>query len=324
MHNPTDGEICLIEALKWDNNSVTNLQMGKFLLRQNRYKDAIEYFWKVLRLNEFEPEYTCHAYYGFGFSLYNISDINGAQEMYDEAFRIDKKINHGELKFAPKGAIEIYTQIKYKTKLIGSKISSISENVYQSVCRCDNVIEKKEESQNEIEIRLKNDECNPLAYEFEMFWKDLPYFETTKSKYFSKFVSKEYNSIGMITLITNDILMNDIGMNSIHSKLFEQFALEFENRKKEFLQWLKSFKFPNDHEYELMFLKLGIYSFESFYRRIKNVQSLINKLKNTSNTNTNTNNYDEIIDYDCYQMWQNTPKYKRQHGQLHLRQTQTQ
>ena len=105
----------------------------------------------------------------------------------------------------------------------------------------------------------------------------------------------------MITLFTHDILINDIGMNTIHAKLFENYVSQISQENKQFLQWLNSFEFAC--KYSRVFAKWGVYSFESFYRRFKNIESLINTLKLSTNIN--------IIDNDCNEMWQNTPQYKR-------------
>ena len=598
MHNPRDAEKYLTTAVKLHNNGVTNLQMGKFLSREHRYEDAIEYFSKVLRLNKERNNIynhcNCVCYYEYGFALYKIKEYNKAQEMYVEALRIDKQINNGASRFAPKGTFKIYKQIGKKlndpncinnlannvkngsnnkhrgatnnknnnrrkndnnerkdnynynhngifgdnmhapntinayndysddicnnyqnnshdtglySDIIGvtDRIDRIENNeriddnmfdninfgpflgingwsgnnsgdnsrdshktdttsidmVYKDIdaqefVHMSNVVigkemsmdtynnngnnghnrnksEKSTSKANKINGRderntnkkqyqvvdktdrsgfingysnsfstgsnsgsgstkqdaqeaqnLKNfnvlkhgknasttdlnghgkestndstndsndtsntsntstnisdssvkngnksvktndsdgrsdddnnndninnndddDECkkgiDPLSEEFWIFWNNLPYFEPTKSKYYSKFVSNEWNCIAMIKLFTSDILMNEIGMNSIHSKLFENNVKRIDEEKKKFHQWLKSFEFV--HEYQCKFDKIGVYSFASFHRRFKNVQSLIKKLKLPSNSGV-------IVD-DCYEMWKNTPQYKR-------------
>ena len=165
----------------------------------------------------------------------------------------------------------------------------------------------KKYKDRELNMELKIDDNNNnskldvLSQEFLTFWANLPYFEPRKSEYYSKFVENEWNCIAMLKLFTNDILINEIGMNSIHAKLFENNVSRMNEENEKFLEWLRSFEFSN--EYCATFEKLGVYSFASFYRRFKNVENLINALTLPSNT-------DIIVD-DCHEMWQNTPQYKR-------------
>ena len=145
------------------------------------------------------------------------------------------------------------------------------------------------------------DEETKRADEFLIFWQHLPYFEPTKSKYFSKFVLNEWNCISMVDLITYDVLINDINMNPIHARLFQDGQSRVFDEKQTFLQWLNSFEFACQYQY--IFERLGVYSFASFYRRFTNIDNFINTLKLPSNL--------DVVHDDCHEMWQNTPHYKR-------------
>ena len=139
------------------------------------------------------------------------------------------------------------------------------------------------------------------AEEFLIFWQYLPYFEPTKSKYFSQFVLNEWNCISMVNLITYDVLINDINMDPIHARIFQDGQSRVFDEKQTFLQWLNSFEFACEYQY--IFERLGVYSFESFYRRFTNIDNFIDKLTLPSNF--------DVVHYDCHEMWQKTPQYKR-------------
>ena len=161
-------------------------------------------------------------------------------------------------------------------------------------------IKRKNEKEKAKEKEFSIIKVDLLTEDFVLFWQ-LPYFESTKNKYLPKFVSNEWNCISMIKFMTSDTLINDIGMNSVHSRLFQDYASRIKNENKKFSQWFDSFEFLT--EYALVLAKLGVYSFTSFHRRFKNEKILINAIKVPSNS--------DVVDDDCHEIWQNTAHYKR-------------
>ena len=162
-------------------------------------------------------------------------------------------------------------------------------------------IKTKKEKEKEKEKEFSIIKVDPLTEECVLFWQQLPYFDSTKNKYLPKFVSNDWNCISMIKYMTSDTLINDIGMNSVHSRLFQDYASRIKNENKKFSQWFDSFEFST--EYASILAKLGVYSFASFHRQFKNDKILINALKPPSNS--------DVVDDDCHEISQNTPHYKR-------------
>ena len=368
MHSPRDGEAYLNAAVKLCDNGVTNLQMGKFLSREKRYQDAIKYFCKGIKLNtemnNIHTRCNCVSCYECGIAAYRIENYDKAEKMFIEAIRIDKEINNGLARLAPKGTINIYNELKKKFcesidnnnnkhKILNHNNNNNNNNNSNTKTKTSTNVENdwyvdgntngssnsnsdenknendsgqkdkqfleliNEENLSEMEKKVMNIgiyekntihkitdyEIDPLAQEFGLFWQELPYFKSTKDKYFEKFVLNEWNCISMIKLMTNDMLINDIGMDLIHAKLFQDFASRIIDENNKFLQWLESFEFSK--EYELALQRIGVYSFSAFHRRFENVDSLINTLKVPSNI--------DFVSDDCHELWQNTPRYKRIH-----------
>ncbi|MDR2526518.1 MAG: tetratricopeptide repeat protein [Rickettsiales bacterium] len=72
-----------------------NMEMGKFYFINNKFKEAIEMFNKVIKKNPLNAE----AYYNIGIIKEHSNDIEGAKAMYLRALYIDKDYKIAKDKF---------------------------------------------------------------------------------------------------------------------------------------------------------------------------------------------------------------------------------
>ena len=121
------------------------------------------------------------------------------------------------------------------------------------------------------------------------------------SMYHHKFVQNGCDDMRYLDILDDNILLGDIGMTSIHCKLFTKELKKFMENKSMFIKWINDL---NLNEYIDALEDNGIFTFESFHRICKDKYGLLNIIK------------DKI---DCDLMWKSTPKQKRKllHQQQH-------
>ena len=132
-------------------------------------------------------------------------------------------------------------------------------------------------------------------------------------KYLDKFMEKDLNDVRYIRAIDGDILINDIKMNGIDTKLFMNHVNEYKLDYEKFAKYLDELNLKE--KYHKLMVNHGIGTLWSFYYHIKCVEDLQKIIKNNMESTVILKKLNVNNDYEQNEI-ERSYEYDQAEGQM--------